>query len=244
MRSLSQLRPMFQFPFARKITEAVLIKRYKRFLADVRFLDGRVETVHCANSGSMLGCCEPESPVLVSLAVGTSRKLPYSLEAVKVGTTWVGVNTSAPNACVGTLLREQKIPSLSAYTDVRAEFAISKETRLDFRLEGRGLPTAYVEVKNVSLAKGKTARFPDSVTARGAKHMTELAALARAGNRAAVVFFVQRGDCERFEPAGDIDPVYARALQTAVAAGVEIIPLGIGVSPKGLRLRKILPLIS
>ncbi len=232
-----------RFPFERPVREGVLLRRYKRFLADVD-LDGETVTVHVPNSGSMLGCNRPGSTALVSHDANPKRKLPYTLEAVRIGRTWVGVNTGIPNRVVGGLLRAQAIPGLAAYTAVRAEYAISKATRLDFFLQGPGLPDAYVEVKNVSLADGGVARFPDSVTARGAKHMRELAELRAQGHRAAVLFFVHRSDCAAFGPAADIDPAYTAALQEAVAAGVEVYPLSIAVDRKGIAFCGILPLVD
>lgn len=226
--------------FDRPIREATLIRRYKRFLADVD-LGGEIVTVHVPNSGSMLGVNVPGSPVLVSDSQNPGRKLRYTLEAVKIGRTWVGVNTATPNRFVGGLLEARKLAPFAAYDRVRPEYAISKETRLDFYLQGAGLPDAYLEVKNVSLAEGKLALFPDSVTARGAKHMRELAALVAAGHRAAVLFFVHRADCDRFSTATRIDPVYSRALAEAHAAGVEIVPLSVGVTARGVAFRGILP---
>lgn len=226
--------------FDRPIIEGVLVRRYKRFFADVR-VGSKTITAHCPNSGSMLSVNVPGAPVLISDSGNPERKLRHTLEAVKIGRTWVGVNTATPNKFVRTLLEGGKIEPLAAYDRVRPEFAISKESRLDFLLQGDGLPDAYVEVKNVSLAEKGTALFPDSVTERGAKHMRELAALVRAGNRAAVVFFVHRADCRAFEPAAGIDPTYTQALAEAHAAGVEILPLSIGVSPTGVRFRGILP---
>jgi sugar fermentation stimulation protein A len=228
------------FPFTRPILEGTLVKRYKRFLADVE-VGGEVLTVHCPNSGSMLGCNFPGSPVLISDSKNPARKLRHTLEAIKVGRTWVGVNTSIPNSLVGKLLAAGHIEPLAEYQTIRAEYAISKQTRLDFYLQQAGLPDAYVEVKNVSLAEGAVAKFPDSVTERGAKHMNELEILVRQGNRAAVVFFVNRSDCKSFAPALQIDPAYAASLAKAVTAGVEIYPLSLQVSPKGHTFKGILP---
>jgi sugar fermentation stimulation protein A len=232
---------VFQRPFTKPISEARLIKRYKRFLADVELEGGGMETVHCPNSGSMLGCAEPGSRVLVSYDGNPKRKLPYTLEAVRVGRTWVGVNTSLPNAFMGDVLRARLLPSLSAYGNVRAEVPLGKGTRLDFLLTEPGLPDCYLEVKNVTLREGSAAIFPDCKTERGAKHMRELAHLARQGHRAAVVFFVQRDDCERFAPARHLDPAYADALQEAHGEGVTLLPLLIKVERRGLSLRGELP---
>jgi sugar fermentation stimulation protein A len=229
--------------FGRPVLEGELVRRYKRFLADVK-LGGKLVTVHVPNSGSMLGVNVPGSSVLVSDSENPARKLRHTLEAVKIGRTWVGVNTAHPNAFVRRLLEQRHLAPFAKYSEVKPEFVISKTSRLDFRLQGPRLPDLYVEVKNVSLAADKVALFPDSVTERGAKHMRELAELVGQGHRAAVIFFVQRADCMAFSTASDIDPAYSLALAQAVGAGVEVVPLSIGVSAKGVRLRGILPYVG
>jgi sugar fermentation stimulation protein A len=231
---------VFAFPFTAPVSRGILVRRYKRFLADVETPEG-MQTVHCPNSGSMLGCTEPGSPVLISYHGAGKRKLPYTLEAVRVAETWVGVNTSNPNRAVGALLRAQAFPPLAAYAEVRAEAAVNKATRLDFLLSGAGLPNYYLEVKNVTLRRGDTALFPDCKTERGAKHMRELAALADHGHKAGVLFFIQRGDCARFAPAADLDAAYAQALRTSHAAGVDVFPLLVDVDEDGLTLHRLLP---
>ena len=225
--------------FDKPIRQGRLVKRYKRFLADVE-IDGEILTVHCANSGAMLGCNLPGSPVLISRHDNPARKLKYSLEAVNVDGEWVGVNTSVPNGFVGELLRAGRIEAFRDYPTVRPEVKVGA-SRIDFMLTGPELPPAYLEVKNVSLVDRGCAMFPDAVTQRGARHMRELTELVRDGSRAAVLFFIQRTDGARFAPATHIDPGYAEALGAAVQAGVEVYPLMVRVDETGLTSLGMIP---
>lgn len=200
-----------------------LIRRYKRFMADVTLENGTVVTAHCANSGSMLGVKEPGSEVWLSLAANPARKLRYTWELIRVGGTLVGINTAHPNLLVAEAVAADSIPALSGYGTIRREVKYGRNSRIDLLLEGEGRPSCYVEVKNVTLARGSRAEFPDAVTARGTKHLEELSAMVAQGARAAMVFLVQRQDCDRFAAAADIDPVYAGALERARAAGVEVL---------------------
>ncbi len=228
-------------PFTKPLVRGRLLRRYKRFLADVELESGEVVTAHCANSGSMLGCNVPGSDVLLSYHDDPRRKLRYGWEAIHIDGNWIGVNTGLPNLFVGDLLRGRQLEAFACYDSVKPEARLTKETRLDFYLEGEGLPPAWVEVKNVTLRRGDTAIFPDSVTQRGAKHMRELGELAKQGARAAVVFTVQRVDCERFAPAEDIDPAYAEALREAVDKGVEVHAIRIRVDERGHWFDGLLP---
>jgi sugar fermentation stimulation protein A len=212
-----------------------LVRRYKRFLADVALSDGTTVTAHCANTGSMLGCDRPGSPVLLSEAQNPARKLRYTWELVRVGPTWVGINTARANGLVAEAVTEGRIPELSGHTGLRREVPYGRNSRVDLLLTGGPGPT-YVEVKNTTLAEGDTARFPDAVTERGRKHMGELARMVRAGNRAAVVFLVHRDDARRFCPADDIDPAYGKALRRAAHAGVMVLPYGATAGPEGVRI--------
>jgi sugar fermentation stimulation protein A len=212
-----------------------LIRRYKRFLADVVLEDGTTVTAHCANTGSMLGCAEPGSEVLLSEAQNPARKLRYTWELVRVGTTWVGINTARANPIVAEAVLADRIPELAGHTDLKREVPYGKNSRIDLLLTGGPGPT-YVEVKNTTLAFGGTARFPDAVTLRGRKHMGELAKVVRAGARAAVVFLVHRGDARRFCPADDIDPDYGKALRMAAQAGVMVLPYATSTGPDGVRV--------
>jgi len=221
-----------------------LVRRYKRFLADVELDGGGVVTAHCANTGSMLGCDRPGSRVLLSEARSPTRKLAYTWELVEadgtVGGTWVGINTARANPLVAEAIEAGRIPELKGYTRIRREVPYGTRSRIDLLLEGPERPT-YVEVKNTTLAEGDTARFPDAVTARGRKHMDELAKVARAGDGAAVVFLVHRSDAARFAPADAIDPAYGEALRAAADAGVRVLAYGARAGPEGVEVTCRLP---
>ena len=210
------------------LSRATLLRRYKRFLADVRLPDGRELTVHCANSGSMLGLDRPGRAVLISDSENPKRKLRHTLEMIRIGGVWVGVHTSRANAIAERALRAGAIRAFRGYRELRREVAAPGGSRLDFRLDSHpSRPPLWLEVKSVTLAEGDRARFPDSVTDRGRRHAECLAGLRRSGERAALLFVVQRGDCEVVEPADDIDPDYGAALREAAAAGVEVVAVGV-----------------
>lgn len=301
-------------PFESPLLEGRLVRRYKRFLADIELEGGRAVTAHCPNSGSMLGLRGPGSPVMVRHVPDPKRKLRWTWELVSpdAGRTWVGINTMRPNQVVEHLVAAGAVPGLDPSAGLRREVRYGVGSRIDLLLgdptEGPGRAT-YVEVKNTTLAyrtpiadiggpdvpegdrgegdaasgragamadasvggrseetpaancrktsaaKGggappsrvatgpgpHTAVFPDAVTTRGAKHMRELAAMVAEGHDAAVVFFVNRADCDRFDVADDIDPAYGAALRNAVEAGVRVVPLGMEVTRAGWRLRGVLP---
>lgn len=222
-------------PWPSPLVPGRLVRRYQRFLADVVLDDGTPVTAHCANTGSMLGCDRPGSPVLLSAATNPARKLRYTWELVRVGPTWVGINTARANAIVAEAVTRGRIPELAGHTALRREVPYGKNSRVDLLLTGGPGPT-WVEVKNTTLVDGATARFPDAVTLRGRKHMGELARMVRAGNRAAVVFLVHRDDARRFCPADAIDPAYGKALRRAAEAGVMVLPYGVSAGPDGVRV--------
>lgn len=233
-------------PFGGALVPATLVRRHKRFLADMLLADGTPAVAHCANSGSMLGLAEPGMECLLRPAAGPTRTLAWSWELVRPrpGGCWVGVNTARPNQVVGELLRRGAVPGLRK-GPVRREVRYGREgSRVDFVL-GSGDPggggLTFVEVKNTTLERDGVALFPDAVTERGAKHMRELAAMARQGHDAAVVFFVNRADAHAFAVARDIDPAYARAFGRALRAGVQAIPLGMEAGPDGWAVRGVLP---
>jgi len=217
-----------------------LIKRYKRFLADIVLDgDGSEITAHCANPGSMMGLKEPGSTVWVSKSDNPKRKLQYSLEIVEADGAMVGINTGYPNKLVEEGLLEGRIPELSGFESLKREVKYGKNSRIDILLEGGSHARTYVEVKNVHLMRqAGLAEFPDSVTARGAKHLGELADMVREGHRAAMVFLVQRPDCNRLKLADDIDPAYAKAYGEAMAAGVEAYAIGCEVTTSGIVVDK------
>jgi sugar fermentation stimulation protein A len=224
--------------FEKPLVEGRLLRRYKRFLADVLLPDGSQVTAHCANPGAMLGLLAPNARVFLSESDNPARKLRYSWEVVEAdfgrGPEFVGVSTALPNLLVGDALRAGWFEEFAGWTNVRREVKYGAASRVDFLLEGEGRPPCYVEVKNVHLMRQLgLAEFPDSSTARGAKHMRELADMVRAGARACVVFLIQMS-ADRFTIARDIDPAYARAFDEAMAAGVEAIPVVCDVTPQGI----------
>ena len=231
--------------YASPLLRAELVRRYKRFLADVRLGDGTTATAHCPNPGSMMGLAEPGTDVWLSESDDPKRKLPLGLELVRANGVLVGVHTGRGNAIVAEALSRRLVPELAAYTEVRREAKMGASSRVDFLLQGACLPTCHLEVKSVTLRRGGTdpgmAEFPDAVTARGAKHLGELARIAADGGRAAILYLVQRGDCDRFGLAADIDPAYARAAAAARDAGVAVLCYACDVSPAGIRLARALP---
>ncbi|MFZ5775715.1 MAG: DNA/RNA nuclease SfsA [Thermodesulfobacteriota bacterium] len=221
--------------FANPLIPGRLIRRYKRFLADVELDAGGLLTAHCPNSGSMLGCDEPGSPVLLSRSDNPGRKYPHTLELVRVGETWVGINTSRTNGLVAEGIAAGVVKELAGATTIRPEVRVSQRSRLDFLLTIEGAPV-YLEVKNCTLAVGRAAMFPDAVTTRGARHLEELLALRRNGQRAVVLFCVQREDVQWFSPASHLDPAYAEGLRIAMAGGVEALAYRAILSPEEIRL--------
>jgi sugar fermentation stimulation protein A len=209
--------------FKSRLIRGTLIQRYKRFLADVRLENDEIVTAHCTNTGSMMGCKEPGSPVYISRSDNLNRKLLFTWELIKTDGTWVGINTMHPNKLVPEAVESGVIAELSGYQSIRREIKVSTHTRLDLCLEGSN-GNCFVEVKNVTLAMNGIAAFPDAVSERGTKHLKELMRLKRQGHRAAIVFVIQRNDCDNFRPADEIDSEYGRWLRRAVKAGVEALP--------------------
>jgi sugar fermentation stimulation protein A len=222
--------------FPRPLVRAVLLKRYKRFLADVRLSDGTETTAHCANPGSMLGVAEPGAEVWLLPSGDPRRKLAWSWELIRIGEHLVGVNSTQANALALEAIGRGRIPALTGYQSLRREQRYGRQSRIDLLLESPGRPICYVEIKNVHLRRGPWAEFPDSVTARGARHLAELAAMAQAGHRAVLLYVVQRGDCEGFRVAADIDPVYDLAFAEARAAGVEALCYYCAVNIEGIEI--------
>jgi sugar fermentation stimulation protein A len=222
--------------FSRPLVRGVLLRRYKRFLADVRLPDGTETTAHCANSGTMLGCAEPGAEIWLLPSGGGRRKLAWSWELVRVGEHLVAIHSSRANAIATEAIAAGRIPALGGYVRLRREVRYGSASRIDLLLEAPGRPICYVEVKNVHLRRGGFAEFPDAVTKRGAKHLAELGAMAAAGHRAAMLYVVQRGDCAAFRIAADIDPVYDIAFADARAAGVEALCYYCRVNVDGIEI--------
>jgi sugar fermentation stimulation protein A len=221
--------------FETPLTAGILVRRYKRFLADVT-IDGRAETAHCANPGSMLGLAEPGSRIWLSTSSNPSRKLRLSWELIESAGGLVGINTGYANRLAEEALRAGRIEALAGYSSLRREVTYGDGSRVDFLLEDAGRPPCYVEVKSVTLKRAETAEFPDAVTARGTRHLRELIAMRQAGFRAVMLFLAQRGDCRRLTIAGDIDPAYDAALGQARQAGVEMMAYACDVDPSGIEL--------
>lgn len=226
--------------FATPLIPARLIKRYKRFLADVTLEDGREVTAHCANPGSMMGLAEKGMKVWLEPNDDPKKKLKYGWRLVDhENGHFTGVDTSVPNRALKAALTAGEVPGLTGYDMVRPEVKYGENSRIDFLLSG-DRPDCYVEVKSVTLSRTSgLAEFPDSVTARGAKHLTELARMAAQGHRAVMFYLVQRTDCGQVTIAGDIDPSYLSAFQAAT--GVEIIAMDCKITPQAITLGKEIP---
>lgn len=229
--------------FPSPLVRGMLIRRYKRFLADVTLETGEILTAHCANPGAMTGLAMPGLPVWLSKSDDPKRKLAYSLELVELPTGIVGINTAHPNRIVGEALRARAIPELGAYDGIRPEVKYAEKSRVDFLLTAEGLPDCYLEVKNVHLVRAAgLAEFPDSVTTRGARHLADLARMVDEGHRAVMLYLVQRGDCTQFTLAADIDRAYAAAFRDARSAGVEALCYATDITSEAITLGDPLPI--
>ena len=226
--------------FQPQLTTARLVQRYKRFLADVKFDDGRIITVHCPNTGSMRRCSQPGSRVAISRSPNPGRKYPHTLEMVEDGGVWVGVNTARTNGLVAQAIEDGVIGEFDHVQSIRREVKVSAASRLDLQVRHGGGETA-IEVKSCSLAEERCAMFPDAVTARGTRHLEELMALKAAGLQSCIFFLVQRMDADHFTPADHIDPVYGETLRKAAAAGVQVLVYQAAVSPEAIEIVGSLP---
>jgi sugar fermentation stimulation protein A len=226
--------------FSRTLIRGRLVRRYKRFLADVRLPERGIDeliTVHCPNTGSMKGCARPGSAVRLSTSDTPGRRYPHTWEMVRVGRAWVGINTILANRVAAEAIGTGLIPDLAGFDRLERERPLGGSSRVDILLSGPGRRRCYVEVKNVTLAENGVALFPDAVTVRGLKHLHELTSEVRNGRgmvRAAMLYLVQRTDCHSFRAAEVIDPGYAAGLHRAARAGVEVYPLLARVSPSGI----------
>jgi sugar fermentation stimulation protein A len=212
-----------------------LIKRYKRFMADVILDSGETITAHCANTGAMLGVQEADSEVWLSPARNPDRKLKFTWELIRIGGGLVGINTAHPNKIVAEAIEGGKIPELTGYDTLRREVKYGKNSRVDILLSQDGKPDCYVEIKNVHLMRvAGVAEFPDSVSSRAAKHQGELADMVKQGARAVIFYLCQREDCDNFRLAADIDPDYAAAAKAARETGVEAMCYACTLTPEAI----------
>jgi len=226
---------IYQYP---PLYSGILLKRYKRFFADIELASGEVITAHCPNTGPMTGLYLPGQPVQVSRSDSPTRKLPYTWEMIEVTDNgypvWVGVNTALPNRVVKLALEKNLFPELGSYHDIRGEVAYGQEkSRIDFLLMDDRDRSIYVEVKSTTWTNQTIAVFPDTVTTRGQKHLRELMSLLPQ-SRAVMLYFINRGDCDQFAPGDGADPVYGQLLREAIALGLEVLPGRFDVTPIGI----------
>jgi len=235
------------YPYPEQPTQARLVKRYKRFLADIILPDGTEDTAHCGNPGSMMGLADSGSDIWITPNRNPKAKLSWRWEiasqSTPQGPVRVGINTGLANKVVEAALRAGEIPELSGYASIAREVKYgTRNSRIDLLLTDGAEPDCYVEVKSVTLRRPdgddpNAAQFPDAKTERGAKHLAELADIASAGGRATMFYLVQRGDCSHFSLAEDIDPAYARAFRDARDAGVAAICYDCDPTPQGIELK-------
>lgn len=218
-----------------------LIRRYKRFLADMLLKDGRSVTAHCPNSGRMTACCEPGMPVYLSRNNHPGRKLKYTWELISMPTSLVGVNTQLPNRLVSESIHRGLIQELSGYASLQREVAVGGRSRMDILLSDPKNGRCYVEVKNCTLVEDGVAVFPDAVTARGLKHLVEMRRLVTEGARCVMFYLIQRMDADLFMPADAVDPDYGREFRRAAREGVEILVFDVDITLQGIRLNRKIP---
>lgn len=231
--------------FPSPLVRGTLVSRYKRFFADVVLEDGTPITAHCPNPGAMLGLNTPGLPAWVSRSDDPPRKLAHTLELVEVDGGLVGINTMHPNRIVAEALAEGAIPEVSGYATHRREVKYGANSRVDFLLDHPERARCWLEVKNVHLRRaGSLAEFPDCVAARSLKHLRELTAMVEAGERAVMLFVIQRTDCDGFEACADLDPAYAKGLTEAAARGVEVLAYRCAIDETEVTLADRVPWLS
>jgi sugar fermentation stimulation protein A len=215
------------------LVRATLLRRYKRFLADVRLESGEDVTVHCPNSGKMTSCCEPGRPVILSISDQSGRKYVHTWELIQMGRTWVSVHSASSNKLVRRCIEQGLVPDLQGV--VRSEVALG-HSRIDLQVGSR-----YVEVKHSTMRVGRYAAFPDAVSTRAQKHVLELMEVVRRGGQASIVFVIGRGDCARFRPADECDARYGELLRQASRLGVGVLAYGFRYAPGRATLRGRMP---
>lgn len=220
------------FPFPKPLISGRLIRRYKRFLADIELETGEQIVAHCPNTGPMTGVCEIGAPVQVSYHSDPKRKLPYTWELIWVDQTWVGINTALPNRLIQFGLAQEWFPELRGFESLKREVPYGRErSRIDFLLTS-AQGSVYLEIKNTTWCQGPRALFPDTVTTRGQKHLRELMEIATSGQRAVILYLINRQDCLEFAPGEEKDPEYGQLLRQAVQGGVEVLPYRFSVDPE------------
>ncbi len=224
-----------------QLLPGTLLKRYQRFLADVRLKNDAVVTAHCPNTGSMQGCCQSGRPVFLSMHNNPKRKLKYTWELIKMPDSLVGINTLVPNRLVAKAIAAGLIEELSGYENILREVKIGNHSRIDLLLSKESGNRCFVEIKNCTLVSDGVAYFPDAVTSRGLKHLQELQKLVSNGCRCVMFYFIQRMDAREFSPADHIDALYAKTLREVVKKGVEIVAYDVDIDLKGIRLRNKIP---
>lgn len=228
---------LYRYP---PLYSGTLLKRYKRFFADIQLDSGEIVTAHCPNTGPMTGVSTTGSKVQLSQSDNPKRKLAYTLELIQVHDTeptWVGVNTALPNRIVKLALEKHLFPQLGDYSQIKSEvvYGQDKKSRVDFYLTGKDpQPPIYLEVKNTTWSQSTRAIFPDTETTRGQKHLRELTALLPQ-TRAVMLYFINRGDCTEFAPGDVTDPIYGKLLREGIARGLEVLPCRFDISPEGVR---------
>lgn len=228
----------FQTPLVR----ARLIRRYKRFLADIVLPDGREVVAHCANPGAMTGLMDAGAMIWAEPNDDPKKKLDWAWKLVELPGGMACVDTALANRLVAEALAEGRVPGLRGYDLTQPEVRYGENSRVDFLLSGAGRRNAYVEVKAVTLCRhGDLAEFPDTVTKRGLKHLGELAAMVKAGHRAVMLYVVARDDCKAVTLAADIDPAYAAGFRAARTDGVEVLAHGVAISARAMLLADALP---
>lgn len=226
-----------------ELTRGTLVRRYKRFLADVILENGETVVAHCPNSGSMAECSLPGRPVFISRSDDPKRKLKYTWEVIEMPGSLVGVNTQVPNRLVAGAIQNGDVPELAGYDSLKREVKVGSRSRLDVGLTRNEGDRCFVEIKNCTLVRDGLAMFPDAVTTRGQKHLREMEGLLADGARCVMFYLIQRMDAERFRPADGIDPAYGEELRRVAEMGVEILAYDVHLDMVGIRLRRKVPFV-
>ncbi len=226
--------------FSTKLVGGTLLRRHRRFLVDVRLDDGSIVTAHCPNSGTMVGCSDTRSHILLSENNDPHRRNAYTWELIRVHKSWVGVNTMLPRKIVAQAIRDKLIPLLSDYSELFPDAEYGRDKKIDIMMHGPEQNT-FVHVHHVAWAENRIAKFPETPNARACQTMKDLSEIAEQGHRAVAFFFVQRGDCDVFSPAIDVDAEFGKIHKKAVKSGVEIIAYRGIVSPGEISLGNPIP---